>query len=141
MLAEMEWFVGATRKWLAREGQWGAAVEAEVCQIGTVGRPVREGVYSRGYGVQVAGKSEWAGVFVFPARRGRKVNVLIPAPGLWVLGHPVLHEFRQLAVVADGVRVVAEIPHHLQQALLRGGPGQGARGGAAQQSLPGQAQG
>ena len=45
---------------------------------------------------------------------------------------PVPHQVGQFAAVADGVGVVTEVAHHLDEALLGGGAGQGARGRAAE---------
>ena len=53
---------------------------------------------------------------------------------------PFPHQVGQLATVADRVGVVAEVAHHLDQPLLGRSAGQGARGGPAQQALPGQAE-
>src|ERR1022692_3652325 len=52
-----------------------------------------------------------------------------------LLRGPVLHHLRQFAAVADGVRVVAEVPHHLDQTLLGGGAGQRATRRGAEQAL------
>ena len=50
-------------------------------------------------------------------------NLLRSIRAVATLRGPVLHQLREFAVVADCVRVVAEVAHHLDQSLLGGGAG------------------